>query len=177
MTFSHPQELDKVLETARRNELREKMNPMPLSPQTALGFSLLIAGAALPFGVQAQQHPCNLSTMSESSPPRYPAIALAAHVEGPVVLLVSFKTSGEADAISVVAGPEMLRESAIAFVRGWRANPFTGPRTCPIAIDYHMHKQGEKALPDFVRRDVQHGTVNSGIPLIEPSGSPTSSLR
>jgi TonB family protein len=144
------------------------MHPSFLQRSFSSGV-LLVACAMLPDCAQGQQYPCGLSTMSESSRPLYPAIAKAAHAQGVVVLLVSFKTSGEVDTISVVAGHEMLRESAIAFVRGWHANSFTGPRTCPIAIDYHLQKPGDRQAPIFVRKDVQHGTVNSGIPLIEPS--------
>jgi hypothetical protein len=84
--------------------------------------------------------------MSESVAPVYPAIAKAAHVEGPVVLLVSFKTTGEADTITVVAGPELLRQNAVTFVHGWRANPFTGPRTCPISVDFPLQNRGGRQV-------------------------------
>jgi hypothetical protein len=104
--------------------------------------------------------------MLESAAPVYPAIARAAHVQGPVVLLVSFKATGEVDTITVVTGPELLRQSAVTFVHGWRANPFTGSRTCPIGLEYHLQNPGDKEVPFFVRKDPQYGTVNSGVPIV-----------
>ena len=115
----------------------------------------------------AEQNPCGLSSMSETTAPVYPVIAFAAHVQGPVVLLVTFKITGEVESASVVSGPEMLRANAISYVRGWRANPFTGPRTCPIVIDFHR-QLGNKNLPPFVRLDLQHVIVNSPQMLIQP---------
>jgi hypothetical protein len=132
-----------------------------------LAPSLFAAAIAiLCHSAQAQHASCDLTTMSESIAPVYPAIAKAAHVEGPVVLLVSFKTTGEADTITVIAGPAVLRQNAVTFVQGWRANPFTGPRTCPISIDFHLQNAGDKQVPFFVRKDPQHGIVNSGVPVV-----------
>jgi hypothetical protein len=127
----------------------------------------LIAAALIALPVQGQQSSCGLTAMTESIAPLFPAIAKAAHVQGTVVLLVNFSRSGEADSVTVVAGPEMLRKSAVEFVHGWRANAFSGVRTCPIAINYRLQHENDKEVPHFQRQDLQHGTVNSGIPVLD----------
>ncbi|WP_263386033.1 energy transducer TonB [Granulicella arctica] len=128
----------------------------------------LIALVLIAVRAEAQQPACGLTSMRESVAPFFPSIAKAAHVQGTVVLLVNFTRSGEADSVTVVAGPEMLRESALEFVRGWRANSFSGVRTCPIAIDYRLQQEGDKQVPRFQRQDLQHGTLNSGVPIAIP---------
>jgi Gram-negative bacterial TonB protein C-terminal len=104
--------------------------------------------------------------MTETTKPFYPPIARAAHVEGVVVMLVTFKLNGEADKIDVVNGPKMLQTAASNYVQGWRANEFTGPRTCPIAITFHLLREKDQAVPGFVRTDVQHVTLNSPTPPV-----------
>lgn len=113
------------------------------------------------------ENPCGLSSMTETTTPVYPPIAYAAHVQGPVVMLVTFKTTGAVESVSVVSGPEMLRASSISYVQGWRANPFNGPRACPIVIDFHR-QEGNKKLPTSVRLDLQHVIVNSPQMFIQP---------
>jgi Gram-negative bacterial TonB protein C-terminal len=119
----------------------------------------------------AQQEPCGLRTMTETTKPIYPPIAKAAHVEGVVVMLVTFKLSGEVEKIDVINGPRMLQTAARNYVQGWHANEFTGPRTCPIAITFHLLREKDSATPGSVRQDVQHVTLNSPTPLVNTSYS------
>jgi hypothetical protein len=105
--------------------------------------------------------------MSETNAPIYSMLAFAAHVQGVVVLLVTFETTGAVKTVTVVNGPEMLRANAISYVRGWYANPYSGPRTCPIVIEFRR-QQGNKELPLSVRLDAQHVIVNSPQMLIQP---------
>ena len=56
--------------------------------------------------------------------PVYPPIARAAHVSGAVVLHAIISKSGTIENLSVISGPEMLRNSATEAVRTWRYKPY-----------------------------------------------------
>jgi TonB family protein len=55
--------------------------------------------------------------------PSYPPIAMAARVQGSVVVNVFVSSSGEVEKAYIVSGPEMLRSSAIAAAQGWVFKP------------------------------------------------------
>ncbi|HEY5055361.1 MAG TPA: energy transducer TonB, partial [Acidobacteriaceae bacterium] len=60
----------------------------------------------------AQTNTCGgLTSVTDGAQPVYPPIAKAAHVEGVVTLLVSFKNTGEADTVQIVSGPPMLQQA------------------------------------------------------------------
>jgi len=90
-----------------------------------------------------------------------------AHISGNVILLVQFSLDGSVSDIAIISGPVMLRDNAISFVKGWQANPYTGPRTCPIVITYTLNT-GSKSGPT----DLQHYTVVGSEPpcLCDPPG-------
>jgi hypothetical protein len=134
-------------------------------------FPLLCASLFLASSCLAQQEPCGLSTMAETTPPVYPPIAKAAHVEGSVVMLVNFQTSGEVGKIDVISGAKMLQSAATSYVQGWRANEYTGPRICPIVVSFRLLREGDKTTPAVVRQDLQHVTLNSPTPRLETSAS------
>jgi hypothetical protein len=119
----------------------------------------------------AQQEPCGLRKMTETTTPRYPPIAMAAHVEGNVIMLVSFKTSGEAEKIEVISGPKLLLSAATNYVQGWHANEYTGQRTCPIVVSFRLRREGDTTTPVVVRQDLQHVTFNSPPALVQPNYS------
>ena len=121
----------------------------------------------------AQQGACGLNKMTEAAAPIYPPIAKAAHVEGNVVMLVNFKISGEVEKIDVVSGPEMLKFAATNYVQGWRANEYTGPRTCPIVVSFRLHRQGDTTTPPVVRQDLQHVTLTEPAALVQASSAST----
>ena len=126
----------------------------------------------------AQQAPCGLTSMTETVQPVFPPIAKAARIGGVVVMLAEFDTKGAVKHVEVVSGPEMLRYSAISSVKTWKANPYSGPRTCPVAIIFHLN-WNEKTLPPLVRPDLQHIVVNSDIPEFDltPNYSIATSTR
>jgi hypothetical protein len=110
----------------------------------------------------AQQAPCGLTSMTETAYPAYPVIAQAAHLEGPVVMLATFKTTGEVEKVEVINGPQWLRTAATDFVRSWRANPYTGPRTCPVVVTFAKPQPvSDKNPPRIVRLDPQHVIINA----------------
>lgn len=56
--------------------------------------------------------------------PVYPPIAIAAHVEGTVVLAATISRDGRIENLQVLSGPAMLRQAAIDAVRTWQYRPF-----------------------------------------------------
>jgi TonB family protein len=114
----------------------------------------------------AQQGACGLNKMTEAATPAYPPIAKAAHVEGTVILLVTFKTTGEVETVDIASGPKLLERAATDYVKTWRANEYSGPRTCPIVITFHILREQEKIAPGFVRQDLQHVTLNAAPPPV-----------
>lgn len=128
---------------------------------------LLLSGSCT-----AQQGQCGLTKMSETAAPMYPPIAKAAHVEGNVILLVRFKLSGEVEKVDIVSGAEMLQGAATNYVKGWRANEYTGPRTCPIVINFRLLPEKDTTTPHIIRQDPQHVTLNAPAPRLEASFTP-----
>ena len=56
--------------------------------------------------------------------PVYSPIALAAHVEGEVKLLVIVDKDGKPTNVSILSGPEMLRAASIDAAKAWNFKPF-----------------------------------------------------
>lgn len=113
-----------------------------------------------------QPAPCGLTSMKTTTPLLYPPIAKAARVTGNVISLVKFKTSGEVERIDVISGPIMLRPNAETFIRGWQANPYGGPRTCPIVIKFMLAVPGEKPPANPLPSDIQHANVTAEVLVI-----------
>ncbi len=136
---------------------------------TSALFGLLIA--SIPPLSQAQSAPCGLSAMEDSTQLVYPPIAKAAHVTGVVVLLATFDHDGSVKQTTVVSGPKMLQTAAISYVSGLRANRYSGPRQCPIAVAFRVEGESvecgsttqtaSKPQPvlGFRRIDLQHVTI------------------
>ncbi len=76
--------------------------------------------------------------MRETVAPWYPAIGKAADVSGVVVLVATFDRTGEVTQVRAVSGPMLLRVPAETFVKGWHADPYTGPRSCPLVVEYRL---------------------------------------
>ncbi|MFN2974426.1 energy transducer TonB [Terriglobus aquaticus] len=105
--------------------------------------------------------------MSETTAPVYPPIAREAHVSGTVLLLASFDTAGRVTEVHTVSGLPMLRVAAETFVKGWQADPYTGPRSCPVVVEFALPNPpvcGEQRVQDGPqpkqgRTGTQHYTV------------------
>ena len=135
------------------------MRAMPIMAALLL-LSLSHIGAA-------QQETCGLDKITDTAAPIYPPMAKAAHVEGNVIMLVRFKPSGEVEKVDIVSGAEMLQDAATNYVKGWRANEYTGPRTCPIVINFRLPQEKDTTTPHVIRQDPQHVTLNSPAPRLE----------
>ena len=106
----------------------------------------------------AQEAPCGLTSIKETTPLLYPPIARAAHVGGTVIFLVAFKRSGEVDDVEVLSGPKLLQTPASLYVKDLRANEYGGPRTCPVVVNYVIQPDGTEPHP-VDHNDIQHVTV------------------
>ncbi|MGA2349085.1 MAG: energy transducer TonB [Terracidiphilus sp.] len=58
------------------------------------------------------------------TPPIYPPIAKAAHVEGTVILAATISRTGTIENLRATAGPVMLQQAALDAVRTWRYRPY-----------------------------------------------------
>jgi hypothetical protein len=125
--------------------------------------------------LHAQSAPCGLTSMTEASQLIYPPIARAAHVSGDVILLTRFDTDGAPVHIAVVSGPPMLQGAALNFVKGWRANGYSGPRECPIVVTFRFvgapsaecgtpEDESQQPSQPTRRVDLQHFTIGSHNP-------------
>jgi protein TonB len=56
--------------------------------------------------------------------PHYPPIAVAAHIEGTVILQATISISGTIENLRVVSGPAMLQQAALDAVSNWRYRPY-----------------------------------------------------
>lgn len=63
-------------------------------------------------------------SLLDRTTPAYPPIAKAAHVSGAVLLHAVISKAGTIESLQVLAGPEMLRASALDAVRQWRYRPY-----------------------------------------------------
>lgn len=122
----------------------------------ALAFFASIASRA-----QAVEAPCGLSSMVETTAPIYLPLGRAARVQGVVVLMADFERDGRIARVIAISGPVMLQSGAVDFVKGWRANTYTGPRTCPLVVTYILGS-GTQTLG--LRSDPQHYTITGATP-------------
>jgi protein TonB len=56
--------------------------------------------------------------------PQYPAIAIAAGIQGIVVLQATISSNGSIKNLRVISGPSMLQQAALDAVRSWRYKPY-----------------------------------------------------
>jgi hypothetical protein len=76
-------------------------------------------------------------------------------------MMAEIGTDGAVEKLSVLSGPVMLQSEAVDFVKGWKANPYTGPRTCPLIVTYVL---GEDGKTTGQRSDPQHYVVLGAAP-------------
>ena len=60
----------------------------------------------------------------QKTKPVYPPIAIAAHVQGTVILAANISKGGAIENLRVVSGPAMLQQSAVNAVSTWRYRPY-----------------------------------------------------
>jgi periplasmic protein TonB len=60
----------------------------------------------------------------QKTKPVYPPIAIAAHVQGTVILAANISKGGAIENLRVVSGPAMLQQSAVNAVSTWHYRPY-----------------------------------------------------
>jgi periplasmic protein TonB len=95
------------------------------------GWGPSLPGQAMPRVVkQIISGPVRVSTAVEEglilqkTRPVYPPIAIAAHVQGTVILAANISKGGAIENLRVVSGPAMLQQSAVNAVSTWRYRPY-----------------------------------------------------
>jgi TonB family protein len=107
-------------------------------------MSVLLLAAQSPIVQHRDASPKGV--MSPSIAPIYPPVARAAHIAGKVVLKFIVTAKGDVANISVINGPPMLRQAAIAAVQQWKYRPalLDGiPTECDMstAVNFEMPTQ------------------------------------
>ena len=69
---------------------------------------------ALPYACLAQNPADTAVALKRLSPPVYPAIALTAHVQGDVELLLQVRMDGSVESATVVSGPPLLLRASLS---------------------------------------------------------------
>jgi protein TonB len=93
-------------------------------PASSEGLTSLAAGhakgpdAPLPIGGDVKQ-----AQLIKSVPPIYPAMAKSQHISGNVKIDALIDASGNVSSMSVLSGPAMLHQAALAAVKQWRYQP------------------------------------------------------
>ncbi len=67
--------------------------------------------------------------------------------------MTSFALDGHVDHMDVLSGPLLLREEALEYVSGWKANEYGGTRTCAVVLDYVFDDSATLDKPNVVRSD------------------------
>ena len=73
-------------------------------------------------------------------------------------MIVTFERDGSVENTRVLSGPQMLQQSALDYVKGWKANEYSGIRNCPVVINYVLDKP-ETETNQMKRVDSQHVDV------------------
>jgi TonB family protein len=140
-------------------------SPIAAKIGTALRATAFFALASTVPAAYAQPAPCGLTSIQESTQLNYPPIAKAAHVEGSVVLLATFDRDGTVSRVKIVSAPllldQLMGRVAADFVRGWKANAFSGPRECPISISFSIGPDNDHPKTSLTRSDLQHIRITS----------------
>jgi TonB family protein len=119
----------------------------------ALAVCILLGSAALSqSGQTAQNNTCPIQENTVPKPfhgrppaiklkllkyvlPDYPAAARTAYVQGQVVIQARIAESGKVENPQVLSAHPLLRDAALAAVKGWRYAPAC-IKGAPVAVDY-----------------------------------------
>jgi hypothetical protein len=117
----------------------------------------------------AQSAPCGLTSIEETTPLLYPPIARVAQISREVVALVRFAPDGSGESVRYVSGPAMLQDTTRMYFKGLRANPYTGPRECPMVVSFNLvgasgiecgsGNENKPPATPLLRTDLQHVSI------------------
>jgi hypothetical protein len=101
--------------------------------------------------VRAEEPPCGVRKVTQSTTLDYPGLARSAHEAGVVVVRANITQGGTVESAEVWQGPPMLRQASLDFVRGLRANEYGGSRTCLFSITFRID---ERSVPNPFHNDL-----------------------
>lgn len=121
----------------------------------------------------ARSQSCGLTSIADTGKLEYPPIARAAHIQGPVVLLVTFRINGTVAKVKIVTAPaflgQLMGKVAAEYVNSWRANAYSGPRECPIVVEFMMRPETSTPRETMYSRvDLQHVRIIAPVPIVIP---------
>ena len=87
---------------------------------------------------KAQSSCGGLTSIRETTQLVYPPIARAAHFDGTVITLATFNLDGTVAKTTPVVGVPVMQNAADTYVKGFQANPYSGPRECAIVITFRL---------------------------------------
>jgi protein TonB len=134
--FLAPPAIPRSILIPRQPEPADVSNVASLDPSFELGTTIPGAGSVFGSGAKspvvhsAAAGPLRIpsrvaaSTLIRKVVPVYPAIAIAARIEGTIVLAANISKSGTIENLRVVSGPAMLQQSALEAVKQWRYRPY-----------------------------------------------------
>jgi protein TonB len=129
--YAAPRIIPTEIYIAKDREPAEISNPAELGPGVQGGWGPSLPGQAVPRVVKPIiSGPVRVSTAVEEglilqkTRPVYPPIAIAAHVQGTVMLAANISKGGMIENLRVVSGPAMLQQSAVNAVSTWRYRPY-----------------------------------------------------
>jgi periplasmic protein TonB len=117
----------------------------PSAPEPRIDISIVEPGSGVPFStgnyplpippkplvVQPQtKTKLRISSADEQvrlihqTKPTYPPIAVAAHIEGTVILAATISKTGSIENLRVSSGPGLLQQAALDAVETWRYQPY-----------------------------------------------------
>ena len=129
--------------------------------------ALLLASTAIT-AAHALNASCGITQPPAQDRQFFPPIAKAAHVSGEIVLLARFDQQGGAQVSKVLSGPEMLKESATAYIEASMGEKSEEARECEIVISFNLEPGGcepTEPVRPFKQFDSRHveiyGTAQS----------------
>jgi len=138
--------------------------------------ALLLASTAIT-AAHALNASCGITQPPAQDRQFFPPIAKAAHVSGEIVLVARFDQQGGAQVSKVLSGPEMLKESATAYIEASMGEKSEEARECEIVISFNLDASSCEAtepVRPFKQIDPQHVNIYGSAPMIcDPAGTLT----
>ncbi len=108
--------------------------------------------------------PCKQLTIRDSKLPVYPRLPLLANIQGTIKLRATVSASGSIIDVTVIDGPEPLRDAAQDYVQSWvfLAGPKDGDCTQDTKVDFRItgpQMEYPNSYLRFTRDDVTHTTL------------------
>ena len=119
-----------------------------------LGFILMCQ-----FAAAADVRWCTITSKRDTDTLVYPPIARAAHVQGAVILRVTFSTTGSISSVESVSGPKMLVDSTSERLKAWQFHTnATGDQPCQslVVVKYRILPENYDPQTELPSKEQSH---------------------